>query len=397
VTHIRGRDVSHNPAPRAFAIVPDEGRPTLIVDPRKLTSDSRAHLDALADIAEPDAFGAVLDGLGEAGATVRLDPATTARWIAARLEEAGAKVVEGDDPCLLPKAIKTAAEIAGARAAHLRDGAAFARFLHWLDREGPTGALDEIAAARALEGFRAETGTLKDISFDTISGAGPNGAIVHYRVTEATNRRLEPNSLYLVDSGGQYEDGTTDITRTVAIGEPGPATRRHFTLVLRGHIAIAMARFPEGVTGAQIDTLARYPLWQHGLDYDHGTGHGVGSYLNVHEGPQRIAKAGTVALKPGMILSNEPGFYLTGQYGIRIENLVLVCEPEGVPGGQKQLLSFETLTLAPIDRRLVDTSLMSDEEVAWLDAYHARVATEIGPLLDPADRAWLDAATAPLK
>ncbi len=393
--NIRGRDVPHNPAPLAFAVVPAKGRPTLIVDSRKLTNSARAHLDPLADTAEPGTFGDILDRLEDR--TVRLDPATSAQWIAARLLEAGAKLADGDDPCILPKALKTDAEIAGARTAHLRDGAAMVRFLHWLDREAPQGAVDEISAARALEAFRLETGKLKDISFDTISGAGSNGAIVHYRVSTASNRKLEPDTLYLVDSGGQYEDGTTDITRTVAIGEPTGEMRRHFTLVLKGHIAIATARFPEGTSGAQIDTFARYPLWQAGLDFDHGTGHGIGSYLNVHEGPQRISKAGTVALKPGMIISNEPGYYRTGQYGIRIENLLLVREPEEVPGGEKRLLSFETLTLAPIDRRLVDPSLMTPAEIAWLNAYHARVRAEIGPLVEAGDLDWLEGAAAAVR
>lgn len=394
--NIRGADLPRNPAPLAFAVLPAPGRPTLVVDERKLTDPAHAHLDALADIVEPEDLAAVLDRFGQPGAAVRLDAGSTAQWIAARLDQAGARIVEGDDPCVLPKAIKTEAEIAGARAAHLRDGVAVARFLHWLDREASRGGLDEIGAATALEGFRAETGALKDISFDTISGAGPNGAIVHYRVSTESNRRLEPGSLYLVDSGGQYEDGTTDITRTVAIGAPSEAMRRHFTLVLKGHIAIATARFPEGVTGAQIDTLARYALWQHGLDFDHGTGHGVGSYLSVHEGPQRIAKTGTVALKPGMIVSNEPSYYRVGEYGIRIENLVLVRGPEDMPDGDKRLLSFETLTLAPIDRRLVDVALLSGAERAWLDSYHARVLAEIGPLLDADDLDWLEQATAPL-
>ncbi len=394
--NIRGRDVSHNPAPLAFAVIPAQGRPTLIIAPGKLTEASRGYLGALADLSEPESFGAVLDRLGAARARVRLDPATTARWIAARLEAAGATIVKGDDPCALPKATKSAAEIAGARAAHRRDGVAMARFLYWLDWMAPSAEVDEIGAAQALEGFRAETSELRDISFDTISGAGPNGAIVHYRVTTATNRKLEPGTLYLVDSGGQYADGTTDITRTIAIGAPTPEMRRNFTLVLKGHIAIATARFPEGVSGAQLDTLARYALWQAGLDYDHGTGHGVGSYLNVHEGPQRIAKTGTVALKPGMIVSNEPGVYLTGAYGIRIENLVLVRESEEVPGGRKRLHSFETLTLAPIDRRLVEPGLMSEPEIAWLNGYHAQVLAEIGPQLDAGTLSWLEQATAPI-
>jgi len=392
--NIRGSDVQHTPLPLSFAVLPAEGRPTLLIDSRKLSNAVRAHIEDVADIVEPSDFGATLDHAAAHHAVIRLDPATTSRWIADRINTAGGKTVDGDDPCLLPKAIKNETEIAGARAAHLRDGAAVCRFLAWLDREAPTGTVDEIAAAKALEGFRADTGLLKEISFDTISGAGPNGAIVHYRVTTDTNRRLDPDSLYLVDSGAQYVDGTTDITRTVAIGTPNDDMRRHFTLVLKGHIAIATARFPEGVSGGQIDTLARYPLWQAGLDFDHGTGHGIGSYLSVHEGPQRIAKTGSVALKPGMIVSNEPGYYRTGQYGIRIENLELVRAPEAVPGGERKLLSFETLTLAPIDTRLVDVALLTEAERDWLNAYHARVLAEIGPLLEGDDKAWLEAATA---
>ncbi len=394
--NVRGCDVQHNPVPLSFAIVPKEGRPTLLIDSRKLTNASRAHIEDVADIAEPAEFGAALDAASARHAAIRLDPATTARWIADRVEAAGGRVVEGDDPCLLPKAMKNAAEIEGARAAHLRDGVAVCRFLAWLDGEAPHGRLDEIAAAKALEGFRADTGKLKEISFDTISGSGPNGAIVHYRVTTETNRPLDRDSLYLVDSGAQYVDGTTDITRTVAIGTPNADMRRHFTLVLKGHIAIATARFPEGTSGAQIDTLARYPLWQAGLDFDHGTGHGIGSFLSVHEGPQRIAKTGTVALKPGMIVSNEPGYYRTGHYGIRIENLELVKPPQEVPGGERKLLSFEALTLAPIDRRLVDVTLLGEAERAWLNAYHARVMAMIGPHLEGPDKAWLKAATAPV-
>lgn len=394
--NIRGADLPHTPVPLAFAVVPLIDRPTLLIDSRKLSSEARAHIEDVADIAEPHEMDGTLAAIARHGASVRLDPQTTARRIADRLTAAGARIVEAEDPCLVLKAMKTEAEIAGARAAHLRDGAAMCRFLAWFDREAPGGRLDEIGAATALERFRAQTGQLEEISFDTIAGAGPNGAIVHYRVTTASNRPIEPDSLFLVDSGGQYVDGTTDITRTIAVGTPSPDMRRHFTLVLKGHIAIATARFPEGTTGAQLDTLARYPLWQAGLDFDHGTGHGVGSFLSVHEGPQRIAKAGHAVLKPGMIVSNEPGYYRTGQYGIRIENLELVREPEQVPGGERRLLSFETLTLAPIDRRLVESGLMTPAEIAWLDAYHARVAARIGPLLEGDDRNWLIAATRPL-
>jgi Xaa-Pro aminopeptidase len=293
------------------------------------------------------------------------------------------------------KAVKNDAEIAGTRKAHLRDGAAVTRFLHWLEREAPSGRVSEIGAAEALERFRAETGALKDLSFPTISGSGPNGAIVHYRVTRGTDRKLAPGELYLCDSGAQYEDGTTDITRTIAIGEPSAEMRDRFTRVLKGHIAIATALFPKGASGAQLDSFARRSLWEIGLDFDHGTGHGVGAYLSVHEGPQRISKLGHATLEAGMILSNEPGYYKTGAYGIRIENLVLV-EPRAVPGGERPMLGFETLTLAPIDLALVETGLLTAEEIAWLNGYHARVVRELSPLVDQPTRGWLSNAARPI-
>jgi Xaa-Pro aminopeptidase len=292
--------------------------------------------------------------------------------------------------------VKNEIEIAGARAAHIRDGAAVTRFLAWFDREAPRGKLTEIDAVAALESFRRDTGLLKDISFPTIAGAGPDGAIVHYRVTSRSNRVVAPGELFLIDSGAQYEDGTTDITRTIAVGEPTAEMRDRFTRVLKGHIAIARAIFPEGTTGAQLDSFARQFLWAQGLDFDHGTGHGVGSYLSVHEGPARISKLGTAALKPGMILSNEPGYYKAGAYGIRIENLVLVVAAAPVAGGEKPLDAFETLTLAPIDRRLILPELLTPEETAWLDRYHARVVEALSPLLDADSRAWLTAAARPL-
>jgi Xaa-Pro aminopeptidase len=294
------------------------------------------------------------------------------------------------------KAVKNDAEIAGARSAQRRDGAAVVRFLAWFDREAPKGELTEIECVAALETFRRDTGELRDISFDTISGSGPNGAIVHYRVIEASNRRISPGELFLLDSGGQYRDGTTDITRTMSVGAPTDEMRERFTRVLKGHIAIARAVFPEGIVGAQLDTFARQHLWAAGLDYDHGTGHGIGSYLSVHEGPASIHKSNLTPLQRGMILSNEPGYYKTGAYGIRIENLVLVVEAEKVEGADKPLNAFETITLAPIDRRLIMPSLLSADELAWLNAYHARVAVELSPDLDPETRAWLAAATAPL-
>ncbi|KPL51425.1 X-Pro aminopeptidase [Prosthecomicrobium hirschii] len=394
--NIRGSDVSHTPLPISYAVLHRDGRPELFIDGRKLGNEVRATLEDIADIAEPAAFPAALAALGAAKAQVLVDPAWTSDAVAGSITAAGGSLVEGEDPVLMPRARKNAAEIAGARAAHLRDAAAYVAYLAWFDREAPKGGLDEIAAVETLEAFRAKTGALKDISFDTISGAGPNGAIVHYRVTRATNRPIEPDSVFLLDSGAQYRDGTTDITRTLAVGTPDAEARQRATLVLKGHLAISMARFPKGTTGAQLDTLARIALWQAGLDYDHGTGHGVGSFLSVHEGPHRIAKTGMVALEPGMIVSNEPGYYKTGAYGIRIENLVLVTEPETIPGGERPMLGFETLTLAPYDRRLIDTALLTAAERAWIDRYHERVRAAVGPLVDAETRAWLDAATAPL-
>jgi Xaa-Pro aminopeptidase len=293
--------------------------------------------------------------------------------------------------------LKNEAEIEGSRKAHQRDGAAVARFLHWLATDGQTGKVFEIDACKKLESFRQATGSLKDLSFDSISGAGPNGAIVHYRVTEKTNRRLARGSLFLIDSGGQYLDGTTDITRTVAIGRATPEMKERFTRVLKGHIALARVRFPKGTTGHQLDALARMSLWEAGLDYDHGTGHGVGSYLGVHEGPHRIAKLlNAVPLEPGMIVSNEPGYYKTGGYGIRVENLQVVTPAADIPGGERPMLGFETLTLAPIARELVVKKLMTKDEVEWLNAYHAKVREKIGPQLDGEAKTWLEAATAPI-
>jgi Xaa-Pro aminopeptidase len=350
----------------------------------------------LADVREPADFVSALSALGRDKKTVLLDQTTAADALARLITGAGGKVTRMACPIALMKAVKNEVEIAGAHAAHIRDGAAVTRFLAWFDREAPHGGLTEIDAVAALESFRRDTGLLKDISFATIAGAGPDGAIVHYRVTRKTNRAIARGELFLIDSGGQYEDGTTDITRTVAVGEPTAEMRDRFTRVLKGHIAIARAVFPEGTTGAQLDSFARQFLWAQGIDFDHGTGHGVGSYLSVHEGPARISKLGTAALKRGMILSNEPGYYKTGAYGIRIENLVLVVEAAGVPGAEKPLNRFETLTLAPIDRRLVIAELLTPEETAWLDRYHARVAETLAPLLDAETRAWLAGATRPL-
>ena len=394
--NIRGADVAHTPLPLAFAVVPQTGRPALFVDGRKLSNDVRDRLEGLADVREPADFVQAVAALGQARKTVRLDQATAADALARLVITHGGKVARGACPIALMKAVKNQVEISGARAAHIRDGAAVTRFLAWFDREAARGTLTEIEAVAALESFRRETGLLKDISFPTISGAGPDGAIVHYRVTSKTNRGIAPGELFLIDSGGQYQDGTTDITRTVAVGEPTAEMRERFTRVLKGHIAIARAVFPDGTTGAQIDSFARQFLWAQGLDFDHGTGHGVGSYLSVHEGPARISKLGTTALRRGMILSNEPGYYKAGAYGIRIENLVLVVEAAAVPDAEKPLNAFETLTLAPIDRRLIVTNMLTPEETEWLDGYHVRVAQTLSPLVDAETRAWLAAATRPL-
>jgi Xaa-Pro aminopeptidase len=393
--NIRGSDIAHIPVALAFAIVPQSGKPELFLAPERLDANARAHVETFAKLRPPAALADRLKAFAKTKKRMRLDPNTAAAWFA-RVLGGERRIARGPDPCLALKAVKNAAEIKGSRAAHVRDGIAVTRFLAWLDQQAPTGKLDEIEAVRRLESFRRATNQLREISFDTISGSGPNGAIVHYRVTEESNRKLRSGELFLIDSGAQYLDGTTDITRTLAIGKPSREMRERFTLVLKGHIAIATARFPEGTRGIDLDPLARRALWQHGLDYDHGTGHGIGSYLSVHEGPQSISRAGMVALQPGMICSNEPGYYKEGAYGIRIENLVLVTEPHELPGGDRKMMGFETLTLAPIDRRLIVKELLTAEEIAWLDAYHARVRETVGPEVDAETRAWLKQATAPL-
>ncbi|MDB5740464.1 MAG: X-Pro aminopeptidase, partial [Alphaproteobacteria bacterium] len=364
----------------------------LFLDPAKRNPELMAHLGNSVQVHNPDQFEAALAAMK--GKSVLVDPATAAAAIFDRLHKAGATIRQGADPCQLPKACKNPLEIEGTRKAHIRDGAALAKFFSWLSVNAAGGELTEIEAAKTLEGFRRATGCLSDVSFDTISGAGPNGAIVHYRVTQSTNRVIAQGDMFLIDSGAQYPDGTTDVTRTVMVGEPTAEMKDRFTRVLKGHIALATARFPEGTIGMQLDTLARRPLWDVGLDYDHGTGHGVGSYLSVHEGPQNISKKPVLqALKPGMICSNEPGFYKTGAFGIRIENLVVVSELKDV-GGERPMMEFETITLAPIDLNLVEPSLLTDVEKAWLNQYHARVQGTIGPLLDDEDtRKWLDRAT----
>ncbi|MFZ2100263.1 MAG: aminopeptidase P family protein, partial [Oricola sp.] len=397
--NIRGADVAHTPLALALAILPVEGDPVLFIDKRKLPIKTEAYLTQLATLRPPSEFDDGLRELGASGAKVMIDPALTARKIADELEGSGATLVEATDPVRLPRAQKNGAEQQGARNAQRRDGAAMAAFLCWLDAQDP-GTLDEIAVVTALEEFRRATGErlrmgLAEISFDTICGAGPNGAIVHYRVTGKTNRKVDAGELLLVDSGAQYHDGTTDITRVIPIGEPTDEYRRHFTLVLKGMIGISLARFPAGTRGVDIDVLARNALWQAGLDYAHGTGHGVGSFLGVHEGPQNISKRGMQALLPGMIVSNEPGYYKVGSHGIRIENLVLVRPAEVPQGGETPMHSFETLTLCPIDRRLVEVALLNDVELDWLNAYHTRVREEVSPLVEDAEvKAWLERMTA---
>jgi Xaa-Pro aminopeptidase len=335
-----------------------------------------------------------LAALKSQGKRVRLDPETAGYWFEMKL--GAAAIARGQDPCILPKAIKTEAEVNGSRAAHVRDGHAVVRFLSWLDEHAPHGTIDEITAVQKLEEFRRDTNTLREISFPTISGSGPNGAIVHYRVTEATNRKIRDGELFLIDSGGQYQDGTTDITRTVAIGEPREDMKRHFTAVLKGHIAVATARFPKGTRGIDLDPFARRALWAIGEDYDHGTGHGIGSYLSVHEGPQSISRAGMTPLQPGMLISNEPGFYKVGAYGIRIENVVLVTPLEKIGDSAREMMGFETLTLAPIDRRLIIIDMLDANERRWLNAYHQRVFETLAPKLDDTTRNWLKRATLPI-
>jgi Xaa-Pro aminopeptidase len=393
--NVRGTDVPRTPLPLSFATIDDEGQVDWFVDPDKLSEGLEAHLGNAVRPRRPEELAAALES--QAGRTVLADPATAGQWVFDRLAAAGATVQRGEDPCLLPKACKNPTELAGARAAHTRDAAALARFFAWIADEGPKGQLSEMAASDRLYALRAEGEHFRDLSFDTIVGSGPHGAVIHYRVTPETDRTLQPGELFLCDSGGQYLDGTTDVTRTMAVGTPNAEMRRRYTLVLKGHLAIATARFPVGTSGSQLDALARRPLWEAGLDFDHGTGHGVGSYLSVHEGPQRISKLpNRVALRPGMIVSNEPGYYKPGAYGIRIENLVAVQESEARDGDERKMLAFETLTLAPYDRALIEVALLSEDERAWVDAYHARVRRDVAPLLDGHARAWLEAATEPL-
>jgi Xaa-Pro aminopeptidase len=393
--NIRGGDVSRTPLPLGRAFLFSDGQAELFLHPAKIGSDLGAHLGNEVTLRPANEMERRMAKLQ--GKRVSVDPSMASSWFFSALSKAGAEVVRSQDPVMLPRAKKNAVEVEGARKAHRRDGAALSRFLRWFEEHGQSGDVTEIDAAKKVEEFREATGELKDLSFNSISSAGPNGAINHYRPDTQTNRKLAKGTLFLLDSGGQYLDGTTDVTRTLAIGEPTEEMKERNTRVLKGHIALARVRYPKGTTGSQLDVLARMSLWEAGVDYDHGTGHGVGSYLGVHEGPHRISKVGnTVALEPGMIVSNEPGYYKADAWGIRIENLQVVTEAKPIPGGDRDMLSFETLTLAPLDKKLILPGLLSEQEWIWLDRYHARVLAEVGPLLGEEDRAWLTEACRPL-
>ena len=394
--NIRGGDVAHTPLPLSFGILHADGRVGLFCDPRKVMAETRAHLGNGVTVEPLAALADGLEALGKRGASVGADMSSTPAWIVDRLTTSGASLCPMQDPCVAPRAAKNAVELQGARDAHQRDAVAVCRFLAWVDANGPSGEVGEVQAAEQLLAFRREVPRFMDQSFPTIAGYGSNGAIVHYRAMPGADRKLEPGSLFLVDSGGQYLDGTTDITRTVVIGQPNDWMRRTFTRVLQGNIRLSMACFPAGTNGAQLDAFARSALWEERLDFDHGTGHGVGSYLGVHEGPQRVAKSGTVVMEPGMIVSNEPGYYETGQFGIRTENLLAVQEADAPGQGGRRFLGFEVLTFAPIDRRLIEVDLLTDAERQWLNSYHADVRRIVADQLDEQTKAWLVAATEPV-
>ena len=395
--NLRGRDLAYTPSVLAHAIVYSDATADLFIDRARLSSDGTDHLAQVATIRQPGDLEEALAALGARKARVLVDPHSVPERLRALLQLRGAEVVKGPDPCILPKARKNRVEQQGARTAHRRDGAAMVRLLRWLETTALKEKADEIAVAEMAAKVREETGAFKDLSFTTIAGAGPNAALPHYRVTHQSSRKLERNGILLVNSGAQYQDGTTDITRTVILGTPTRDMKARFTLVLKGMIGISTARFPKGTCGSQIDILARAALWHAGLDYDHGTGHGVGSYLSVHEGPARINKTDRTPLEPGMILSNEPGYYKPGRYGIRIENLLLVQEPKPIAGGERPMMGFETLTLCPIDRRLIEANLLTADELAWLNSYHARVLKVLGPLLDKQDLKWLQKSCSPIR
>ncbi len=397
--NIRGSDTPHTPLTLAYAIISTDEFPLLFIDKHKLSYEVEAYLTQLADLHPYENLGLELAKLIK-NREILTDFSRTSVAIADVVTGNGGTIIKNIDPVLLPRAIKNKHEIEGSHQAHLRDGVAVTKFLCWIDQQ-PAGSIDEISAVNQLEYQRVQTAKrfqseLKDISFDSISGAGANGAIIHYRVTHDSNAVLQNNSLYLIDSGGQYEDGTTDITRTIAIGSPPREAIEDFTLVLKGHIAIALARFPVGTRGVDLDSFARSALWQHGRDFAHGTGHGIGSYLSVHEGPQSISRRSQVELEPGMILSNEPGFYRDGQWGIRIENLILVKNPQKITGGNTDVMGFETLSLAPIDLRLIDSSMLEKSELHWLNAYHGWVKRQLSPHLTDDEVQWLENATTPL-
>ncbi len=394
--NVRGNDIPNTPLPLSFAVLHTDASVDWFVDPLKLTKGLQHHLGSQVTPREPSEFKSALDKLANAEQAIRVDPSETASWIIERLKNADAKLDLGDDPCSLPKACKNPVELEGMATAHRRDGAALVKFFTWLEHSILSGSVTEISAGEKLSEFRSANNLYRGPSFDTISGAGPNGAIVHYRASQSSNRKLEKGQFYLLDSGGQYLDGTTDVTRTVAIGSITQEMRERFTRVLKGHIALAMIRFPEGTTGAELDVLARQYLWAAGVDYNHGTGHGVGSYLGVHEGPQGISKRNRVALKPGMVVSNEPGYYKAGHYGIRIENLQYVTEAAEIGGGERKMLGFETLTLVPIDRRAIDTFMLSESERSWINTYHTRVREALRPMMDKTETNWLESATAAL-
>jgi len=391
VFNIRGHDVPYTPVVLAYAILKNKGKAELFIDKAKLPEDVQAHLKKSVIIKKPAELESSLKALGKS--TVQID----SNWAPAKIKTtlAKAKVINASDLCILPKAKKNKTEQEGARAAHRRDGVAMSRFLCWLEAAAPQGNLTEWSVAEKLEQFRKDTGMLLDLSFDSIAGAGPNAAIPHYHVNPDDCLSLKINEIFLIDSGGQYQDGTTDITRTVIVGEPTAEMKDRFTRVLKGMIDVSRIRFPKGTCGSQIDALARQSLWAAGLDYDHGTGHGVGSYLSVHEGPARINKSDRTPFEPGMILSNEPGFYKQNNFGIRIENLLLIHEAQDIEGGERPMLGFETLTLCPIERRLIDTKLLTRDELHWLDTYHARVLKEVGDHLSVHELDWLKKACAP--
>lgn len=400
IFNIRGADVPHTPHPLSRAIITANGKAQLFVDSRKINSDVGSYLGDLCELVDPSLLAKRLEELATGGRRILVDPDLTSFALIFMIRTFGGEVIEGDDPAKLGRAVKNKTELTGSAAAHLQDGVAVVEFLHWFGAQ-PAGSLTEIAAAKALEGSRLRVGErmqnpLKDLSFETIAGAGEHAAIMHYRVTTDSDRSINDGEMFLIDSGAQYVNGTTDITRTVAVGSVSDEQRRFFTLALKGMIAISTARFPKGTRGCDLDPLARIALWKAGADFAHGTGHGVGSYLSVHEGPQRIARLSTQELLPGMILSNEPGYYRPGSFGIRIENLIYVREAEAIDGGDQPMLGFKTLTFVPIDRQLIVEDLLTRDELRWLDDYHAQTRAALLPLIEDASvKAWLEQATEP--